>query len=175
MATVRISGAALCPTLQHRNCCQASITALYIYLPCWISLGGATLSLLLLAYQYYAAASLMWNLFHECRSVPVLHQLAYIKPNSAELAAIAEAVLQQQPGRRWLLQDQGRPCSCRCSACRSSSSSGGTMAGTARAQDDCSTSGESAAALPQALQLLLPQAAVLLTAGELPPSHNRLR
>lgn len=116
----------------------------------------------------------MWNLFHVCRSVPVLHQLAYIKPNAAELAAIAEAVLQQQPGRRWLLQDPERPGSCRCSAC-SSSSGGGTMAWTARAQDDRSTSGESAAALPQALQELLPQAAVLLTAGELAPSHNGLR
>ena len=132
------------------------------------------------AYQYYNAASLMWNLFHVCRSVPVLHQLAYIKPNSAELAAIAEAVLQQQPGRCWLLQNPERPCSCRCSACSSSSSSSssssdGTMAGTAKAQDDRSASGESAAAFPQALQELLPQAAVLLTAGELPPSHNGLR
>lgn len=47
-----------------------------------------------------------------------------------------------------------------------SSGSSGSAAGRARAQDNRSTSGEPAAALPQALQELLPQAAVLLTAGE---------
>lgn len=38
VGTVRNNGAALCATLQPRNCCQAAITALYIYLPCWTSL-----------------------------------------------------------------------------------------------------------------------------------------